>query len=240
MEETKYSDDERWAIFTWLSRRKPFPTYFPLDAELYAEIVQALADMGHERSFAAIRQMLDRQFGSDLTQERVLDELRVLYERQPDNWDEPLAGIVQPRVWVRFCLKKTRCLKCSSFFVHRRGGCSHRTATQEVCCARVTRPLCQEKAGSSLARAGTSSECRTSTSCLECSSHCPSSFRRPRSCSGDACGELVGRLVSHGQRTGRVARTSNDQRRLAPVALGGMRAHPGYCYRPRPLVFLIT
>ena len=110
MEETKYSDDERWAIFTWLSRRKPFPTYFPLDAELYAELVQALADMGHERSFDAIRQMLEAHFGSDLTKERVLDELRVLYERQPDNWAAPLAGIVQPCVRVRFCLKKTRCV----------------------------------------------------------------------------------------------------------------------------------
>ena len=110
MEETKYSDDERWAILTWLSRRKPFPTHLPLDAELYADIVQTLRDMGHGRSFDAIRLMLDRQFGSDLTQERVLDELRVLYERQPDNWAAPLAGIVQPRVRVRFCLKKTRCV----------------------------------------------------------------------------------------------------------------------------------
>ena len=98
MEETKYSDDERWAICVWLFCRKPFPTYFPLDAEPYADIVQTLADMGHERSSDAIRHMLDRQFGSNLTQERVLDELRALYERQPDNWAAPLAGIEPPRV----------------------------------------------------------------------------------------------------------------------------------------------
>ncbi len=102
MEEMLYSDDERWAICVWLFRRKPFPTYFPLDAEPYADIVQTLADMGHVRSFAAIQRMLGRQFGSNLTQERVLDELRVLYERQPDNWDAPVAGIEPPRVWVRF------------------------------------------------------------------------------------------------------------------------------------------
>ena len=86
MEESKgYSDDERWAIYVWLYRRKPFPTHFSCDDALYVDIVKTLRDMGHERSFDPIRHMLDRQFGSDLTQERVLDELRVLYERRPDN-----------------------------------------------------------------------------------------------------------------------------------------------------------
>ena len=107
MEEAKYSDDERRAICVWLYHRKPFPTYFSWDDALYADILQTLTDMGHERSASGIRQLLEAHFGSDLTQERVVDELRVLYERQPDNWAAPLAGIVQPRVWVRFCLKKT-------------------------------------------------------------------------------------------------------------------------------------
>ena len=106
MEEKTYSDDERRAICVWLYHRKPFPNYLSRDDALYADIVQTLTDMGHERSAAAIRHMLDRQFGSSLTQERVLDELRALYERQPDNWAAPLAGIEPPRVWVRFCLKK--------------------------------------------------------------------------------------------------------------------------------------
>jgi hypothetical protein len=83
-----------------------------VDAELYAEVVQALADMGHERSSDDIRHMLEAHFESDLTKERVLDELRVVYERRPDNWAAPLAGIVQPCVSVRFCLKN-QCLKCS-------------------------------------------------------------------------------------------------------------------------------
>ncbi len=78
MEEMMYSDDERWAICVWLFRREPHPTYFPLDAEPYVDILQTLRDMGHERSLDPIRHMLDRQFGSDLTQERVLDELQVL------------------------------------------------------------------------------------------------------------------------------------------------------------------
>ena len=77
----------------WLFRRKPFPTHLSRDEVLYADIVQILTDMCHERTFDAIRQMLERQFGSGLTQERVVDELRVLYERQPDNWDASLAGI---------------------------------------------------------------------------------------------------------------------------------------------------
>ncbi len=72
--------------------------------------------MGHERSASAIRQMLDRQFGSDLMQEGVLDQLRVLYEQQPDHWDAALAGIEQPRVWVCVFLKPV-CLKYSSFFI---------------------------------------------------------------------------------------------------------------------------
>jgi hypothetical protein len=100
LEETKYSDDERWEIYVWLYRSTPFPGHLPLDAELYTDIVPTLRDTGHDQSFDAIRHMLDRQFGSDLTQERVVDELRVLYERQPDNWDTPLAGIEPPRVCV--------------------------------------------------------------------------------------------------------------------------------------------
>ena len=94
MEESKgYSDDERWAIYVWLYRRKPFPTHLSSDEALYDDIVKTLRDMGHERSFDAIRHMLGRQFGSELTQERVVEELQVLYDRQPDNWLEPLAGM---------------------------------------------------------------------------------------------------------------------------------------------------
>ena len=102
MEETKYSDDERWEIYTWLFRRKPFPPHLSRDDALYADIVQALTDMGHERSASGIRQMLEAHFESGLTQERVVDELRVLYERQPDNWDAPLAGIEPPGFFVLF------------------------------------------------------------------------------------------------------------------------------------------
>ena len=93
MEETKYSDDERWAIYVWLFRRKPFPAHLSRDEALYTDIVNTLRDMGHERSFDAIRHMLEREFGSDLTQERVVGELRVLYERQPENWLDALAGM---------------------------------------------------------------------------------------------------------------------------------------------------
>jgi hypothetical protein len=78
MEDTKYSDEERWAIYTWLFRRTLFPAHLTLGAGLYADIVQTLRDMGYEWSFDAIRLMLDRRFGSDLPQERVPDELRVL------------------------------------------------------------------------------------------------------------------------------------------------------------------
>ncbi len=100
MEEIKYSDEERWAIYVRLFRRKPVPAHLTLDAGLYVDIVQTLRDRGHERSFDPIRHMLDRKFGSDLTQERVVDGLQVLYERQPDRWDAPLAGIEPPRAWV--------------------------------------------------------------------------------------------------------------------------------------------
>ena len=94
MEESKgYSDDERWAIYVWLYRRKPFPTHFSCDDALYVDIVKTLHDMDHERSASGIRQMLERQFGSDLTQDRVVEDLQVLYGRQPDNWLEPLAGM---------------------------------------------------------------------------------------------------------------------------------------------------
>ena len=94
MEETKgYSDDERWAIYVWLFRRKPFPTHLSRDEALYAGIVKTLTDMGHERSVDGVRQMLVAHFGSGLTQERVLEELQVLYDRQPINWLEPLAGM---------------------------------------------------------------------------------------------------------------------------------------------------
>ena len=94
MEETKgYSDDERWAIYVWLFRRKQFPTHLSRDEALYDDIVKTLHDMDHERSASGIRQMLERQFGSELTQERVVEELQVLYDRQPDNWLEPLAGM---------------------------------------------------------------------------------------------------------------------------------------------------
>jgi hypothetical protein len=37
------------------------PAHLPVDAEIYADIVLSLTDMGHERSFDAIRHMLDRQ-----------------------------------------------------------------------------------------------------------------------------------------------------------------------------------
>jgi hypothetical protein len=134
MEEITYSDDERRAICVWLYHRKPFPTYFPVDAVLYAEIVQARADMGHERSFDAIRLMLDRQFGSNLTQERVLDELRALYERQPDNWTAPLAGIEPPRVWVRF---RTPC-SCAGLQFGRCSICSPGTGRSEAKCVSIS------------------------------------------------------------------------------------------------------
>ena len=49
MEEITYSDDERRAICVWLYHRKPFPTYFSWDDALYADILQTLTDMGHER-----------------------------------------------------------------------------------------------------------------------------------------------------------------------------------------------
>ena len=93
MEEKKYSDEEHWAINLWLYRRKPFPTHLSCVDALYDDIVKTLHDMDHERSASGIRHMLERQFGSDLTQDRVVEELQVLYDRQPINWLEPLAGM---------------------------------------------------------------------------------------------------------------------------------------------------
>ena len=92
MEETKYSDDERWAIYVWLFRRKPFPAHLSYDDALYIDIVNTLRGMDHERSPSGIPHMLERQFRSDLTQERVVRELRVLYERQSEKWTVALAG----------------------------------------------------------------------------------------------------------------------------------------------------
>jgi hypothetical protein len=143
-----------------------------------------------------------------------VEELRVPYERQPADWDAPLASIEPPRVCVCVCVCARVCLcvcvcvcvcalKPGVFKVpvvfHRRAGCSCRAATQETCCAGLSRPLCYEKAGSFLARAGASCECRTSTSCLDCSSRRSSSSRR------ESRGELVGRPASGGPRTSRVA-----------------------------------
>ena len=63
MEETKYSDDERWAIYVWLFRRKPFPAHLSYDDALYIDIVNTLRGMDHERSPSGIRHMLEREFG---------------------------------------------------------------------------------------------------------------------------------------------------------------------------------
>ena len=136
MEEKKYSDDERWAINTWLFRRKPFPTHLSRDDALYDDIVKSLHDMGHERSASGIRHMLERQFGSELTQERVVEKLRVLYERQPDNWFEPLDGMTMPRVRGYrkvLCVCVYSVCRCFSFRC-RRDFCQESRATTEAAC----------------------------------------------------------------------------------------------------------
>ncbi len=92
MEETKYPDDERWAICVWLYLRKPFPAHLPMDAGLYADIVQTpcrLLLIWAASGALILFGRCWRRVLSDLTQERVVDELRVLDVRQPDDWAAP-------------------------------------------------------------------------------------------------------------------------------------------------------
>ena len=87
-----WSIEELRAAYHWLYFRKPFPAYFPKEADAYSDLVTDLEPFGG-RSASAIQQLLREKFGTPPHQDQVLLAYAALHS-ETDNWTftRPYSG----------------------------------------------------------------------------------------------------------------------------------------------------